>query len=142
MSRLLIAVSCLSVTCVLSVSEASAQSVPVPECVGFDENLEADETQYLGWLRNVCDHPVAVVHDFGLNVDGTPRDEPWCSGRVNHEASLQDAALLDPGETLGVGWTLKGVATQLHVSACSVDTSKNNAVYITQCFPSAPMAQI
>lgn len=132
MFRLLVALSCLSMTGALSVWAASAQSVAVLKCVRFDPNPQADETQHLGWLKNICTFPIAVVHDFGLNADGTPRDEPWCSGRASHGASLQDATLLDPGETLGVGWTLKGVATQLHVSACSVDTSQNNAVYITQ----------
>lgn len=108
--------------------EASAGSQSVMKCVLFTENANATEGQYLGWIKNDCPFPIAVVHDFGLNPDRTPKDGPWCTGRIHQEASLQDADLLDSSESIGVGWGLKGTATDIYWAACSVDTSANNAV--------------
>lgn len=135
MFRLFLAVTCLTLTGIVAIPQARAETRPVEDCVGFTENLEATTDQYLGWLRNICEEPIAVVHDFGLNPDGSPKDGPWCSDRMSDTAYLQNANLLDPGETLGVGWRLKGVATAVHWAACTVDTSRNNSVFFLQLEP-------
>lgn len=128
MFRPVLMLSGLAVAGLVSVSPAGAASQSVMKCVLFTENANATEGQYLGWIENDCPFPIAVVHDFGLNPDRTPKQGEWCAGRVHHEASLQDADLLDPAESIGVGWGLNGVATDIFWAACSVDTSANNSV--------------
>lgn len=118
-------------SCILAPA-AHSQSQSAKECVQFVPNPNATETQFLGWLKNTCDMPIGVVHDFGLNPDGTPKQEPWCNARLSSQAYLHGADLLDPGESLGIGWALKGRAKKVYWAACTVDTSKNNAVYFIQ----------
>src|SRR5690606_42123693 len=89
MFRLLVALSCLSMTGALSVWAASAQSVAVLICVRFDPNPQADETQHLGWLKNICTFPIAVVHDLGRRTRG----RPWAlrrPSRRNRQARHSD----------------------------------------------------
>ncbi len=130
MMRLLMAVLCLTFAGLFCASDGWAAPQPVKGCVSFDKNPEADETQYLGWFKNNCDGPIALIHDFGLNANGSPRTGPWCRERVSDEAYLHGASMLQPGETLGVGWRLKGVAKNIFWAACTVDTARNNSVYI------------
>lgn len=126
-----------SVALALCLSEpiARAESRSVKECVQFIPNPNATGNQVLGWLKNVCDSPIGVIHDLGLNPDGTPKPEPWCSGWISSEAALHGANLLDPQEMLGIGWTFKGRAKKVYWAACTVDTSKNNSVYFIQQEP-------
>lgn len=112
-------------------SEVGAESRSVKDCVKFSANTTPPPTPLLGWLENTCDVPVGVVHDFDINPDGTPRQDAWCSGRVSHQAYLQDAHILNPGESVGVGWAFQGRPKNVFFAVCTVDTSKNNAVFIT-----------
>ena len=38
---------------------------------------------------------------------------------------------LNPGESVGVGWAFQGRPKNVFFAVCTVDTSKNNAVFIT-----------
>lgn len=132
MVRFGLTLCCVPLALCLSAQIAGSETRSARECVQFIPNPNATETQFLGWLKNICDMPIGVVHDFGLNPDGTPKQEPWCSGRVSSEAYLHGANLLEPGETLGIGWALKGRAKKIYWAACTVDTSKNNSVNFLQ----------
>jgi len=128
MGRLTLMLCCLIAAICGTVPGALAQSRQAMDCVRFTPNPDATPEQDLGRLENTCDVPIGVIHDFGLNPDGSPRNGEWCIGRIHPEASMMGARLLDPAESIGVGWGLKGRAKKIHWAACTVDTRRNNSV--------------
>lgn len=114
----------------LSAQSTLAQSRDARDCIGYVRNEQPSKETVLGWLVNNCaDKHVAVVHQFDVDVYGNKQGDPWCAGRPRNEWHLPTADILEPGEKLGVGWLLYGLAKRMEVAACEVDTSKNNEVF-------------
>lgn len=129
MRRTAAMLGCLSALAVLSSASAMARSRDAKDCIGFIRNEQPSKETVLGWLVNNCpDRHVAVVHEFDVDVYGNRREGPWCRN-PSGQWHLPVANILEPGEKLGVGWQLHGLAERLDIAACEVDTSKNNSVF-------------
>ena len=114
----------------LSAQSTLAQSRDARDCIGYVRNEQPSKETVLGWLVNNCaDKHVAVVHQFDFVVIDNKYGAPWCAGGLRNEWHLPTADILEPGEKLGVGWLLYGLAKRMEVAACEVDTSKNNEVF-------------
>ena len=111
------------------------------DCIEIVAIRGAAENQAKGYLINNCDKHVAVVFGYDKKFDGTPKANPWCKPEddyvyLEEHITGSQGPILDPGETLSVGYGFKESA-KFNVSwaACEIDTSKNNSVFFLMTSP-------